>query len=272
MEARDRLARQQGGYDQTALDLQARLDDKEGKAHEITAQFRAFKREIAEGAENSRTGKPLPGKIIEQFEETEQAKDEETEKVRLKNINLRMALKKLEARLRAKEQLAEGLHLIDFEQLRIENQSQTEKIEERNEELHKLRRKNQKTVEVLTHMKEKLKFVEAENAGRREALRELDAQLAGERDRLGRAKHQRDALRAEAAALRDRQGFTNSDLLVVDFEQRKLDIKQLQDKIAELKERHGLLGAQAHREKARLRGSNARSATTRDDMMGAATM
>lgn len=49
---------------------------------------------------------------------------------------------------RDKEQLAEGLHLIDFEQLKIENQSLNEKIEERNEELIKLRKKTTITVQV----------------------------------------------------------------------------------------------------------------------------
>lgn len=43
---------------------------------------------------------------------------------------------------------AEGLHLIDFEQLKIENQSLNEKIEERNEELLKLRKKTTMTVQV----------------------------------------------------------------------------------------------------------------------------
>lgn len=35
--------------------------------------------------------------------------------------------------LHQQEELAEGLHLIDFEQLKIENQTYNEKIEERNE-------------------------------------------------------------------------------------------------------------------------------------------
>jgi Domain of unknown function (DUF4201) len=39
-----------------------------------------------------------------------------------------MVLRKHEGRLRAKEQLAEGLHLIDFEQLKIENQTLNEKV------------------------------------------------------------------------------------------------------------------------------------------------
>lgn len=46
---------------------------------------------------------------------------------------------------------AEGLHLIDFEQLKIENQSLNEKIEERNEELIKLRKKTTVTVQVWRH-------------------------------------------------------------------------------------------------------------------------
>ena len=46
------------------------------------------------------------------------------------------------------EELAEGLHLIDFEQLKIENQSLNEKIEERNEELAKLKKKTATTVQV----------------------------------------------------------------------------------------------------------------------------
>lgn len=144
----------------------------------------------------------------------ERALEEEVQRVRLKNIHLGNALKKLESTIRHKEQLAgeqaaslhstvqpatvwppcpvscaamqhdmhvgrrlaseavtsacshgistssgfkvllpgcavaEGLHLIDFEQLKIENQSLNEKIEERNEELVKLRKKTTVTVQV----------------------------------------------------------------------------------------------------------------------------
>jgi len=58
--------------------------------------------------------------------------------------------------LTAKEELAEGLHLIDFEQLKIENQSLNEKIEERNEELLKLRKKTTTTVQVTLLYQEKI--------------------------------------------------------------------------------------------------------------------
>ena len=154
------------------------------QAREIREAFIDFKREILKAAENSRTGKPIPGKLIKSFEEQEQSKDFEVEKLRLANINRRNVLRKLEGTLRQKEKLADGaargtgrmqphvgasqpaapcklacnpaaqpappraqpapprapslrahvvagLHLIDFEQLKIENQTLNEKIEAR---------------------------------------------------------------------------------------------------------------------------------------------
>jgi hypothetical protein len=244
IEERNKLQRAQAQYDRIAMDLQGRLDEKEFKANEIHESFRDFKREIAKGAENSRTGKPIPKKIIQQFEITEAKKDQDVEKVRLKNINLRTHLRKLEHQLRAKEQLAEGLHLIDFEQLKIENQTLNEKIEERNEELHKLRKKTTTTVQVLTHIKEKLQFVQVENQSLKRELAKLDTELTKERDALTKAKRERDSLRGDNSNLKQKQGFVNSDLLVQDFEQRKVDMTQMHTRLIELKDRHESLTVQ----------------------------
>jgi hypothetical protein len=237
----EKLNNQKTEYDKIAIDLQTRLDEKECKANDISQAFRDFKREISKGSENSRTGKPMPKKVIKQFEEAELKKDEETERVRLKNINLKMTVKKLENQLRAKEQLAEGLHLIDFEQLKIENQTLNEKIEERNEELHKLRKKNTTTVQVLTHIKEKLQAVQADNAVTRSRLGGLDEDLARARDRLTRLKRERESVRVSNAALKQRRGFANSNLLVVDYETRKQKLVAAKAQLAELMERHGIL-------------------------------
>ena len=50
--------------------------------------------------------------------------------------------------------------MIDFEQLKINNVDLNEKIEERNDEILKLKKKVTSTVEVLTHVKEKLQFLQ----------------------------------------------------------------------------------------------------------------
>ena len=56
--------------------------------------------------------------------------------------------------------MAEGLHMMDFEQLKISNIDLAEKVEERNEEIRKLTSKVRATVQVLTHVKEKLHFLQ----------------------------------------------------------------------------------------------------------------
>jgi histone deacetylase 6 len=136
------------------------------------------------------------------------------ERVRLRNISLRTQLRKVERTLKAKEQLAEGLHMIDFEQLKIENQTLNEKIEERNEELGKLKHKKTLTVQVLTHIREKLRFVQQEIDGVREVLGEIDADINGQRATLASLKRERDVLKNENAELRRLQGFATSDLLL----------------------------------------------------------
>jgi hypothetical protein len=148
VELRDELRRLEGTYDAMATEMRQRLGDKAAKAVEIREAFLEFKREIFRASENSRTGKPIPAKLVASFEEQEAVKDAEVERMRLSNIQRRNALRKLELTLKQKENLAEGLHLIDFEQLKIENQTLNEKIEERNEELLKLRKKTTNTVQV----------------------------------------------------------------------------------------------------------------------------
>lgn len=210
-ECRKKLYRQQQEFDQLAHDLQTRLDDKEYKASEIAASFQEFKREIMAKAQNSRTGKAMSKRLIEQYEAAEQRKEADLEKVRLRNIALRTSLKKLERQLRAREQLAEGLHMIDFEQLKIENQTLNEKIEERNEELAKLKRKKTATVQVLTHIREKLKFVENQNGMVKNNLGDIEQKIMAQRSVLTSAKHDRDFVRDDNSELKRKQ------VLVISF-------------------------------------------------------
>ncbi|KAH7465782.1 hypothetical protein PRNP1_012625 [Phytophthora ramorum] len=244
-EAKVQTAAAQAQYDKVALELQARLDEKEAKVTDIQDAFLEFKREVARNAENLRTGKPIAKRVIAQVEAAELRKDQDVEKVRLKHINLRTHLKKLEQQLHAKEQLAEGLHLIDFEQLKIENQTLNEKIEERNEELHKLRKKTTSTVQVLTHIKEKLQFVLAENQTLKRDAQELEEALTANRDQLAHKKKDRDATRQFAARLKSKDGFAKSELLIEDFDKRENDLADLERRRAELVQRHALLTRQA---------------------------
>merc|ERR1712196_408865 len=210
---------------------------KRAKAMECRDSFRDFKRSVARNAEYSRTGKRIPLNIIQEIEDFELDKDAEVEEVRGANISLKNRLAKLELQLRKKDELAENLHVIDFEQLKIENQTLNEKIEERHEELHKLRKKTVIMVQVITHMREKLQFIARENAKLKAELARLDQELASQRDLVAKTKHERDDFRVENAKLRQQTGILNSDLLAKDYEQRLASLRDMKQNIVEHKQR-----------------------------------
>jgi len=228
-------------YQREIEDLKSACQKAEREVEEELESFRLYKREVALGAVNSRTGKSLTLKDIEFLEARETQKTSEVVAVRLENIKLKNRLKKREQQLKAKEELAEGLHLIDFEQLKIENQTYNEKIEERNEELLKLRKKITSTVQVLTHLKEKLQFVQAENQVQKANLKVLESSVASKRDILSRTKQARDALRIDNQKLRQNCGMLGNEALLRDFEQRKDESDLLEQKLERLKRQHAEL-------------------------------
>ncbi|KNE61859.1 hypothetical protein AMAG_07131 [Allomyces macrogynus ATCC 38327] len=216
---------------QTEHEYKIKLEEKKREIADKSDEFRKYKRQIAQSAENSRTGKPIPVKVIDQLEALEIKREQDVAAVRLENIKLRNKLKRHEHTLRQKEELAEGLHLIDFEQLKIENQTYNEKIEERNEELMKLRKKITNVVQVLAHIKEKLQFVQEENLVLKSELQELEGQVTIERDRLPVAKRQREALRAKNVYLREKNGLLGNEALLRDFEERVDAVAALEQEI-----------------------------------------
>jgi predicted nucleic acid-binding Zn-ribbon protein len=120
--------------------------------------------------------------------------------------------------------LADGLHLIDFEQLKIENQTLNEKIEERNEELHKLRKKITTTVVILSHTREKLQYVQVQNRHRNDELKELNDKLNEDKISLSKMKKEREVLQKENQKLRQQTGIVNKKSLKTDYDRRAEEI------------------------------------------------
>merc|ERR1711959_78138 len=90
----------------------------------------------------------------------------------------------------------------------------------------------------ITHMREKLQFIQQENQVLKSELAQLDQELASQRDLVAKTKHERDDYRSENAKLRQQTGIVNSDLLTKDFEDRTNYIKQLKTDLAALKTKH----------------------------------
>ncbi|KAG8438333.1 hypothetical protein GDO86_008860 [Hymenochirus boettgeri] len=203
------------------------------QAHKKSIALLAYKRLDA--------GKHASSAFIEEvskLQTKEDHKDKEVMQVRLENIKFKNQFQRFDSTLRSKEELGDGLHLIDFEQLKIENQTYNEKIEERNEELLKLRKKITNTVHILTHLKEKLQFVLAENQEKKDQLMETEALVANKRDILTKTKQARDSSRRDNLKLKQKCGLLDNKLLLKDLEDKVDSTEEMCLKLERLKRRH----------------------------------
>merc|ERR1712196_382382 len=107
-----------------------------------------------------------------------------------------------------------------------------EKIEERNEELHKLRKKTITTVQIVTHMREKLTHIQQENYMMKSELALLEQDLAQKRDLVGMVKKERDESKIENAKYKQQAGIVSSDQLSKDYEDRAERIATMKKDIA----------------------------------------
>jgi len=159
-------------------DIKTLMEEVDMRISETKKDTYEFKRDIIIGAENPRTGKIVGEKMIRFMEEKLRQKDTMIEKLRLKNTTTKAQIAKLEQQLAHKEEMGEVLHLVDFDQLTIENQQYMEKIEERNNELLRLKLSTSRTVQVLNNLKSQLGDLVAMGQHLRKMITERKAELA----------------------------------------------------------------------------------------------
>lgn len=116
-----------------------------------------FERDVCKGAVISDKSCEISAeKVIRFYEDKLKSRDTLIEKLRLKNTTMRVVKKKLAIQLKQKEEMGEVLHEVDFSQLKIENQQYLEKIDEKNQELLRLKLMAGNTLQVLNRYKKKL--------------------------------------------------------------------------------------------------------------------
>lgn len=115
-------------------------------------------------------------------------------------------------------------------------------MEERSEELLRLQGKVTSHVQVVTHVREKLHFVDTENACKKAQLLEIEAQVAQGRDVLTKTKQARDSLRVDNVKLSQRCGLLGKEALLRDLEEKADRTAALTQRLEALQRHHaGLL-------------------------------
>ncbi|CAF1961426.1 unnamed protein product [Rotaria magnacalcarata] len=234
----DHIKHDQIDYELKRNSYEQQIQKKKERVEELKSDYVKLVREIALKAVFSRSGKSISNQEVDTYLTSLREKEEELIKTRHENIRLKNQLKKRELQLKSKEELAEGLHMIDFEQLKIENQTYSEKIEERNEELMKLRKKISTTVQILSHIKEKLHFVNEQRLQAAEVLGMKESEVKHKRDALATIKRRRDRLRQENQSLKQTSGLIGNEHLLRDYEDRYDEIGNCTNKLENLKKRH----------------------------------
>ncbi|RKO96281.1 hypothetical protein CAUPRSCDRAFT_12028, partial [Caulochytrium protostelioides] len=214
----------------SAREQTLRLQQKKVEEKELRVALTQLRKQTSSKAEHSKTGQHLPAGLVDTLEANDLKKELEVAAVQLEHIKLRHRLHREEKLIRQKEELADGLHLIDFEQLKIENQTYNEKIEERNEELLKLRRKITSVVQIFAH-KEHTRL-EAQRTA-------MDAQVLAHRDTLMHIKRRRDVLRQQSARMRQSNGLFGNLPLLHDYEAKCHQKEDLEQQIVALRAAYG---------------------------------
>ncbi|XP_059131015.1 coiled-coil domain-containing protein 96 [Peromyscus eremicus] len=228
-------------YREEVREMKQQCQEKQARVEKEWRRFQALKKQVVMqvmGSCRMRGGRQAALREVEQIQALEDKKEKEMSAVRLENVQLKQSLVHFETRMKAQEDLAEGLLLIDFEQLKIENQTFNEKVEERNEELLKLRTKVTSNVQIITHVKEKLSFIDTENACKKAQLLEIEAQVALGRDLLTKTKQARDSLRTDNIRLNQKSGLLGKESLLRDFEEKVERTEYLNKRLESLKRIH----------------------------------
>ncbi|PNW70375.1 hypothetical protein CHLRE_17g717150v5 [Chlamydomonas reinhardtii] len=185
-------------------DIRTLMEEVDMRIAETKKDTYEFKRDIIIAAENPRTGKIVAEKMIRFIEDKLRQKDATADKLRLKNTTTKALITKLEHQLAHKEEMGEVLHLVDFDQLKIENQQYMERIEERNNELLKLKLSTSRTVQVLNNLKSSLSDMVAAGhalrkqiAERKQDLARFDADFGNVLDEKGRGERTLRRLKLE---------------------------------------------------------------------------
>ena len=246
------LERAKASFNSEVQAIQEKTEIADKNRLEKEAEFQKIREAACKDSIKQRTNKPLTAQEINTKETRLVKAERDLEQSRIQYILTKAKHKKTEEELDQQDQLSEGLHLIDFEQLRIENQSLNEKKAEKSQDLEKIKKKIVENAHILTHVKEKLAFVKKQKEGLIETLDEMDREYAEARARLATARIHRDKVRDANSNLKKSSGLIGMNDLLYDFENRSNELELMQDKVTELKQKYNDLINMQHELEAKI--------------------
>ncbi|KAL2762354.1 coiled-coil domain-containing protein 113 isoform 1 [Daubentonia madagascariensis] len=221
---------------------EAIIDEADIRWTEVQREVHEFEKDILKTISKKKGSILATQKVMKYIEDMNHRRDNMKDKLRLKNVSLKVHRKKMLLQLRQKEEVGEALHDVDFQQLKIENAQFLETIEGRNQELIQLKLASGNTLQVLNTYKSRLHRamemhinLDKEILLRNELLGKIEREtLQVEQDRA-KAEGLNKKLRRQLAEFRApqvmvyvREKILNGDLeKSIKMWERKVDIAQM---------------------------------------------
>ncbi|ELU06186.1 hypothetical protein CAPTEDRAFT_181233 [Capitella teleta] len=229
-EYREEIDRLRDESEKVLDNFKAIMEEADIRLTEMKKSSYEFDRDIVKGSVNPRTGKVIAEKMTRYLDDKLRARDTLIEKLRLKNATLKVQKKKLHMQLKQKEEMGEVLHEVDFNQLKIENQQYIEKIDERNQDLLRLKLMAGNTLQVLNSYKKKLHTLNLESerlkteiASRQDLLDRIDSETTSVEDERSKAEKINRKLRQQLTDYKVPE--------VMEYVSEKADLYELQKKV-----------------------------------------
>uniref|UniRef100_A0A9L0QYK6 Cilia- and flagella-associated protein 263 n=1 Tax=Equus caballus TaxID=9796 RepID=A0A9L0QYK6_HORSE len=221
---------------------QAIIEEAEIRWAEVQREVHEFEKDVVKTISKKKGSILATQKVMKYIEDMNRRRDSIKDKLRLKNVSLKVQRKKVLSQLRQKEEVGEALHDVDFQQLKIENAQFLEAIETRNQELIQLKLASGNTLQVLNTYKSKLQramemssSLNKEILLRNELLEKIERETIQVEEDRAKAEALNKKLRKQLAEFRAPQvmGYVREKILNGDLEksikmwERKVEIAEM---------------------------------------------
>ncbi|KAL7862687.1 hypothetical protein SRHO_G00116710 [Serrasalmus rhombeus] len=205
-EMRDDLQKLKETSERVVHNYKATIEEADVRLAEVKKASYEFDRDVAKTLQEKQAVMMAAEKVSRYIEERMKSKDTLIEKLRLKNAALHVQKRKLQLQLRQKEEMGEALQEVDFQQLKIENSQYLEQIDQRNQDLLRLKLQTGNTLQVLNSYKKKLQSLTLESkslsgdiASREEVVVKIEQETQKAEEERAKAEAMNRKLRAQLA-------------------------------------------------------------------------
>ncbi|KAF5277211.1 hypothetical protein FQR65_LT03917 [Abscondita terminalis] len=212
-------------------DMRLQRDEHQQLFNSNFCSMQQREKEVGSGLINTKTGRPVSDKVVERLIRRQNEKMLEISKKRFFYIKLRNAVAEKKMAIHKLDTIGDNLHLIDYEQLKMENTSHSDKVEERDGEMVKLRAKCSGTMQCLAHVREKSAALQTDFVRLSTRFEEVKEELTESRERLNYVKQQRDNYRINITNIIDESGLLTKPHLLCDMEECLGEVKDLENQI-----------------------------------------